>query len=87
MTEKFTPGVWQCKVNKHGKRIIQGDSGRQICLLWNDSAVIANAHLIAAAPELYRAVEELTEHLDLQDGYEPYDSAIKLLAKARGGTD
>ena len=79
MIEKFTPGEWV--VSKTVPYMVGVEGADDfIC----DNIGIHDANLIAAAPELYRAVKELAEHLDLQEGYEPYDSAIKLLKKARG---
>lgn len=98
MTEKFTSGTWEVKLKPNGKRVVQNEHGRQICLMWNDSSVIANAHLIAAAPDMYRALAETTKELaklidmynaqvkdrDLfADGQTCHENAI-LLSKARG---
>lgn len=44
----------------------------------------ANARLIAAAPDLYEALEAALECLDMTGGTEPYDSGMAALAKARG---
>lgn len=79
MSEKFTEGPWHVDFEMDA---IYNDRANYIC----DRPLnnVHDAHLIAAAPEMYRAVEELVEYLDLQEGYEPYDSAMKLLAKARG---
>lgn len=48
----------------------------------------ANAHLIAAAPELYEALEEALLLVDMSTSYRRVDiaqQARKVLAKARGG--
>ena len=75
---KFTEGEWVVKLKPNGKRCVQGESGRQVCLLWNDSAVISNAHLIAEAPEMYKFLD------DLANGRGTDYPIEQLLAKARG---
>jgi len=55
----------------------------------NESEVIANAQLIASAPDLYEACKEASEWLVLMEAYIPLHSLIldglnKALAKAEG---
>lgn len=45
----FTKGEWNKNARPNGKVSIVGDSGRQVCLMWNDSNREANAKLIATA--------------------------------------
>lgn len=69
MTEKFTPGEWHSGIDAEDKRpyIFCGDSPQEIiadvfvpnqCI----EQAIANAALIAAAPEMYKELCEL-EHV------------------------
>lgn len=44
----------------------------------------ANAHLIAAAPDMYRALEQLCSQVNQLDLCEAPQYALKALAKARG---
>lgn len=71
---KATPGAW----------VIDGE-GRPICELNdNQSRYAANAHLIAAAPDLYAALVGLFD-ADFQDDTRPYwDAARAALNKAEG---
>ena len=83
-----TPGPW--KWDGHLEQaIITADSGEEV--LWGcgccDSPRLlceADAHLIAAAPELLN-LAELVVNLDSpEDMSALYDMATKLIAKARG---
>lgn len=92
---KFTPGPWEvgeldrgfgrgslCVQDQHGFIAkMPGDH------LWSES--LANAHLIAAAPDLYEALRGCMAACELQgaDSAEFFDarnSAYAALAKARG---
>ncbi len=46
----------------------------------------ANAHLISASPDMYKALEELSEYIKFNMGNAApiYDKAIKALSKAKG---
>ena len=47
----------------------------------------ANAHLIAAAPDMYKLLDELKRHMDLEYSASPdewIDDINKLLSKAKG---
>jgi len=78
-----------------GKSIdaMMGDHDALVCIL-PDPKAEGNARLIAAAPELYEALEGvLAEFVDPQQGIEQFESAVvrkaveraqRTLAKARG---
>ncbi len=68
MNTKFTKGEWYQYANSKGLGV--GVSGMGICELeYSDSIIIskseneANAHLIAAAPDMYRVIDELSSEL------------------------
>jgi len=103
---KFTKGEWSQSHRKQldGMYITQvyDDNGESICdLSWHavheDGGVTstdreANAHLIAASPDMYAMIEDLYQMLDkLNEGFnadckatELSDKAELLLKKARG---
>jgi len=90
---KFTPGPWEWDgdvwdydyaeeapwlIGKDNQIIIKGEI---------DCANKANAHLIAAAPDLYEAIKELLYALQDDDNWRTsgvYEDAENALAKARG---
>jgi len=92
----FTPGPWRIHNNgadtagevavvyctSAGYANICGARDRE----WSESANDANAHLIAAAPDLYEALENLIAWIDPNENYdEPQtNAAYAALAKARG---
>ncbi len=98
MKTKFTPGPWKVSHQINGKRhVVRND--RQpgefpLCLLPEgriESERMANAKLIAAAPELYQALElllvECDAHLDYVDDENMLvrvNEARAALSKARG---
>ena len=81
MTEpKFTPGPWYVDGT-----FVTNDEDLDICSM-GDIAWEANAHLIAAAPELYGVLEYVRDILGPHDGWADdstrmIDAALK---KARG---
>lgn len=91
---KFTPGPWfVSSANKEDYEIgIQSAIGYQwhVCDVCDDMPDdhVANAHLIAAAPELYDALEGLLQNYKYNKrkglGISPIMKAQKALAKARG---
>ncbi|WP_324695450.1 hypothetical protein [Novosphingobium sp. RL4] len=98
-TTKFTPGPWSAsKLIGADDLGIVNSYGSAVARIGNlDIANPANAHLIAAAPELYEALLELAQHASHQDSaiknggsLVPFDvpakikKAIAALAKARG---
>ena len=89
---KFTPGPWRCGANNLGQLIsvLHGPEGVYLSS--------ADAHLIAAAPEMYELLSFLESHVDMSQcsvhavvrpwGNESIRDYIpRLLAKARGETD
>ena len=71
MSEKFTPGPWELTHPGpllHGKRVFAGT--KYIGIIDNSdmdvAEIDANAHLIAAAPDMYEAVKKMCNNaLDL----------------------
>ena len=94
MTYKWTAGPWDWigANNKITVYAVGGDSITRVHVNGMDEADIlraeANAHLIAAAPDLVEALEALvtrTEPYTIEQGYDYWiDKAIAALAKARG---
>ena len=86
---KFTPGPWEA-FHQLRLSIIRGQDGEHIADTgsWRDDEIPelrANAHLIAAAPELYAALQKMVDWID--NGDEPagaYSYAMEALAAARG---
>lgn len=77
-------GAWTVQDQEHG-------AGNCIAMRYGDSS-FANAHLIAAAPDLLEVLEAIENHL--QDGAKSYsagqflrDRARVAIAKARGETE
>ena len=93
-----TPGQWFMSntVNNSGDMVyvVQGECGTEICNVWDcDDCSKSDAQLIAAAPELFEALESLEKMAsDFDDGqyidYPParsiFESARAALAKATG---
>lgn len=69
METKWTPGPWPIKPTGDFKRIVIGDGlvegpgGYEVAEVYSDDCdrdeAMANAHLIAAAPDLYAALVDL----------------------------
>lgn len=87
MTEpKFTPGPWSVIKGRHfyEDRFGVEIKGDDFSIQPQMGMTEANAHLIAAAPELYEALEELLIQTR-QYGHKPeIKMAEAALAKARG---
>jgi hypothetical protein len=85
---KWTPGPWWPEIfnNERGLAFVvnrhDAEEDDIICSLSNH----ADAHLIAAAPELYEALKGITEWCptDNQRSIAAFDKALAALAKARG---
>lgn len=94
--EKFTPGEWEASVNEVHDDVFDNleyriwKRGENKCIAmyetWDEARFVetkANAHLIAAAPRLYRFINRLyncglLRRIDMEE-------AEKLLKEARGG--
>lgn len=105
---RFTPGPWECKqvptssgrAFRIGKDAMLEPGPRGCCIIYDDyghgtNERSANAALIAAAPDLYAALDELLDSFveDLMEvGYSEadlvdYETVVKAraaIAKARG---
>ena len=94
---KFTKGEWIAfyphEVLVSGHISVESESGRLISQVEVYKSDIdektANAHLIAAAPEMYHKLAEVEEYLDSIVGEHSYHRTMRediteLLAKARG---
>jgi len=100
---KWTPGPWvyeptdypglEDTVAGQMGRVMQADHGDYtICQLcdFSEDEILANAHLIAAAPEIYEALQDTRETIQalINEGYNGYvsqrDRIDRALAKARG---
>ncbi len=92
MTEKFTKGEWPVESNLLDVTVWNGE-GDRICDTGNRyfSQNINNAHLIAAAPEMYEMLKKVIEiscgnnEIEVADDLVNISNEIEtLLAKARG---
>lgn len=91
---KFTPGPWMVSDEVHGKGegIVHIKAKyEEIAVSWRNAIngdydeFLANAHLIAAAPDLYEALSLLLSQID--PWLAGYQEAEQALAKARGITN
>ncbi|AUS01382.1 hypothetical protein NVP1284A_55 [Vibrio phage 1.284.A._10N.286.55.A5] len=86
---KFTKGEWVVDYDNNSSCEWYYTGPAKVEYSYRASAIeyseaLANAHLIAAAPEMYELLDSLYVHLDFI-GDERYKNNIKnLLAKARG---
>lgn len=104
MNEKFTPGPWEVAGHhieavgdfKEKRCSGYGCNNNFVCDLddgeyheyWDEAECAANAHLIAAAPEMYRLLEYLADGVRF-GGLQHTDRSLaaeidKVLKKARG---
>lgn len=91
---KFTEGPWLVDGGREDSNLYIGTPGEYDAIgqIWNHGDGqhdgVENAHLIAAAPDLYASLLELTTDVDNPPSEEEIDEmdkrAIKALAKARG---
>jgi hypothetical protein len=104
MTEKWTPGPWRYRPHQHDDwGIVKGADGYPICQA-RDARVseeeksecratgadpyAANAHLIAAAPDLYAALAAIFPNDQCIDaGLDKREAALAALARARGASN
>lgn len=84
---KFTPGSWRVESDRQGCDCVVGPRG----VVADTIGMEANAHLIAAAPDLYAALQALMPVLDdlttLDEPFPAEDAVIAAraaLAKADG---
>ena len=89
MNNKFTPGPWKLKLNPYqdGELIVQaGAPTNRVVVSFGsqadpiDQSDYDNARLIAAAPEMYEALEYFA---DLDDGDVCCDDARSVIERAR----
>ena len=96
---KFTPGPWKAQLNAPlaavPGHLVKTDDNveRPIALLWEGGGThgkptqIANAHLIAAAPELYEALDTVRHQLLISgktEGDQLLDLVTSVMRKVRG---
>ena len=88
---KFTPGPWEVARDEHGDLFVKAPASTLpvhcVCNmgLVSDAAVEPDAHLIAAAPELYEIASEACAWLEENIvGGELRERLRRVLAKARG---
>lgn len=71
---KFTPGPWKIhNKNLNYKIKIRDSTGDTVCVILpaqDDGCTLADASLIAAAPELYEALQAMTAAFRLYVGHE-----------------
>ena len=72
---------WQYTVSKNGRHQISEVGGGNVCMVWNCNDKERNAHLIAAAPDMYELLEEITNYAECSFLEKQIN---ELLAKARG---
>jgi len=82
---KWTPGPWVAALDHNSRPIVWGPGTWQIADCWHtpDGKGWANARLIAAAPELYEALEEMTALASGPTGGVSAQMKRDILAKAR----
>lgn len=84
----FTPGPWECRTGTSTGMVVIAPNQPKV--RFSVAGVggknrIPNAHLIAAAPELYEALVRMKQWCEDEVGAElPCDSIDSALAKARG---
>ncbi len=60
---RYTPGPWKVSINSVGQRWVEsGEENIALCIGENEQAT-ANARLIAAAPDLVEALDQLQRNL------------------------
>ena len=85
---KHTPGPWICFVPFKGRYPIvqRGRSGGFQVIAVNKDSALADARLIAAAPELLEALKEFVNNSSVQSGFPSLcEEAEKAITKAEGG--
>lgn len=92
--EKFTPGSWLAHTERDYSAVYADSGNIEVCYCDtqmeddDNHTVAANAHLIAAAPEMYALLNNILNDLETDGGISLNDNAANdirgLLAKARG---
>jgi hypothetical protein len=88
MTTKHTPGPWVIGKRDHDVVMVDTASGTAICDVYGESDDRpANARLIAAAPDLLAALEDIArgDYSDPLCMKTPEQRAREAIAKAKGG--
>ena len=95
MKTQHTPGPWHVatrRIEFHSERVFAAGSRYIACIGGSDDTVEeqkANAHLIAAVPDLLEALEDVTDRLDWLNSddnariMEATDKARSAIAKAK----
>jgi hypothetical protein len=88
---KFTPGPWVVSENKHPPvsgyifHSVFASTGETICEDLPNEEGKADAHLIAAAPDLYTVLNQIATDIEAQGVLIEWHQAIlDVLAEARG---
>lgn len=87
-----TPGPWTYEEEAYSMERVFGPKGLVAQVVGDSAETIANAHLIAAAPELLAALEEFMEIMDVGYGFPDREKLVSLfsikakmaIAKAKG---
>lgn len=83
----YTEGEWKV-IDDHAFIDIMAGKGKMIASIRRNNANSqSNAHLIAAAPDMYEALLNITgvaEGFDTYNSYEAVDLALKAIRKAEG---
>ena len=77
---KFTEGDWFADDSCYGSPFIDDGSGGVLAEVYD----VNNAHLIAAAPEMYKILDFIYKELNGVEESIYWDDIEKLLSKARG---
>lgn len=80
---KFTKGEWKIQDDGYGMIGVLLKKGIGILVGRKSKEAQANAHLIAAAPEMYEMLNEIAVSMECFHGVDT-NSIYELLAKARG---
>ena len=81
----FTKAPWKIQDDGYGLIGVLFRKGYGVLVGHKDNESISNAHLIAAASEMYEELQEVSNWLNTQLGMGEWHKDIeKLLAKARG---
>lgn len=93
MTTNFTEGSWNVKTsfrNNKSSHVIESLDGKSQATIITWGETVANAHLIAAAPNGFELGELVIKLCDHYEGLSPaevgilYEAATEFIKKARG---